>query len=212
MADIILADDHPAILLGIKTYLLQNGHRVMACCSNGIEAYNSIQTKRPHIAILDINMPGMTGIEVADRIIQSRLSSKIILLTLDRELATYNYAKNIGVSGFLLKDFALDELDQCIAAILKGETYFSQQLNASLHMGSQSAGGNSLSLLTFSERKILELISLQKSTREIAAMLFISEKTVETHRAHIIKKLDIPPVKNALLKWAIENKNELKNL
>lgn len=209
MADILLADDHPAILLGIKTYLVQNGHHVMACCTNGIEAYNNIMTKRPHIAILDISMPGMTGIEIASKVIQARLPSKIVLLTLDKELATYNYAKKIGVSGFLLKDFALDELDQCIQAIVRGETYFSEQLTASLHVGSQATAHNTLSLLTFSERKILELISQQKSSKEIAAMLFISEKTVETHRAHIIKKLDIPPIKNALLKWAIENKREL---
>jgi len=209
MADILLADDHPAILLGIKTYLLQNGHRVVACCNSGIEAYNQIVVKRPQIAILDISMPGMTGIEIAHKVIAARVPCKIILLTLDKELATYNYAKKIGVSGFLLKDFALDELDHCIQAIIKGETYFSDKLNDSLHVGSEAAAGNNLPSLTFSERKILELISYQKSTKEIAAMLFISEKTVETHRAHIIKKLDIPPVKNALLKWAIENKKEL---
>ncbi|QEC73411.1 response regulator [Arachidicoccus ginsenosidivorans] len=100
MADILLADDHPAILLGIKTYLVQNGHHVMACCTNGIEAYNNIMTKRPHIAILDISMPGMTGIEIASKVIQSRLPSKIVLLTLDKELATYNYAKKLGSAAF----------------------------------------------------------------------------------------------------------------
>jgi len=209
MSDVLLADDHPAILLGIKTYLEQKGHSVIATCANGIEACNSIQAKRPSIAILDIGMPGMTGIEVSAKIIQARLPTKIILLTLDKELATFNYAKKIGVSGFLLKDFALDELEECIKAVNRGENYFSQQLNTSLHVGSKSVHSGNMDQLTFSEKKILQLISEQKSSKEIATMLFISEKTVETHRAHIIKKLDIPPVKNALLKWAIENKNEL---
>ncbi|SEA19493.1 DNA-binding response regulator, NarL/FixJ family, contains REC and HTH domains [Arachidicoccus rhizosphaerae] len=209
MSDVLLADDHPAILLGIKTYLEQKGHRVIAACTNGIEAFNNILAKRPSIAILDISMPGMTGIEVASKVIQSRMATKVILLTLDKELATFNFAKKIGVSGFLLKDFALDELEECIKSVHKGEPYFSNQLNTSLHVGSKSVHSGIIEQLTFSEKKILQLISEQKSSREIASMLFISEKTVETHRAHIIKKLDIPPVKNALLKWAIENKNQL---
>lgn len=210
MSDVLLADDHPAILLGIKTYVEQKGHQVIASCANGIEAYNNILAKRPSIAILDISMPGMTGIEVAKKVIQARMPTKIILLTLDKELATFNYARQIGVSGFLLKEFALDELEECIRAVNKGESYFSKQLNTSLHVGSKTVSSGHTDQLTFSEKKILQLISEQKSSREIAAMLFISEKTVETHRAHIIKKLDIPPVKNALLKWAIENKNDLR--
>ena len=210
MSDILLADDHPAILLGIKTFLEQNGHSITATCSNGIEAYNTIIAKRPGIAILDIGMPGMTGIEIMLKIMQSKIKCKVILLTLDKELATFNYAKQIGVSGFLLKDFALDEMEKCIQVVAQGDTYFSDKLNNSLHMGGDAGSSNNISVLTFSEKKILQLISEQKSSKEIATMLFISEKTVETHRAHIIKKLNIPSIKNALLKWAIENKNALR--
>ena len=211
MAEILIADDHPAVLLGIKTFLIQKGHSIVSTCSNGIEAYNAILTKRPMIALLDISMPGMTGIEILQKISQNthKVSCKLILLTLDKEFATFNHAKKLGAKGFLLKDFALDEIEACISTVLEGKTYFSDQLQSSLHVGGSSEDETILNRLTFSERKILQLISQQKSSREIAAMLFISEKTVETHRTHIIRKLNIPAMKNALLKWAIENKNSL---
>jgi DNA-binding NarL/FixJ family response regulator len=89
--------------------------------------------------------------------------------------------------------------------VQNGNIYFSEQLNDSLHHNAGSIEPAGLESLTFSEKKILQLISEQKSSKEIASILFISEKTVETHRSHIMKKLDIPSGKNALLKWAIEN-------
>ena len=214
MADILIADDHPAVLLGIKTFLVQKGHAIVSTCTNGIEAYNAILTKRPSIALLDISMPGMTGIEILQKLslVSAKISTRLILLTLDKEFATFNHAKKLGAKGFLLKDFALDEIEECISAVLEGNSYFSDELESSLHVGDSPKSDHHLDSLTFSERKILQLIAGQHSTKEIAAMLFISEKTVETHRTHIIRKLHIPPMKNALLKWAIENKHSLGSI
>ncbi|HEU0226525.1 MAG TPA: response regulator transcription factor [Arachidicoccus soli] len=204
MANILIADDHPVVLLGIKTYLEQKGHCIVTACNNGIEAYNQILAKQPSIALLDISMPGMTGLEILKKLSEIKTRTKVVLITLQNELSVFNYAKGLGVSGFLLKEFAMNEMEKCLEEVQKGNTYFSPQLEDSLYLN-QSTDAVDLSSLTFAEKKILKMIADQKSSKEIAALLFISEKTVETHRSHIMKKLDIPSGKNALLKWAIEN-------
>ncbi|ANI88287.1 hypothetical protein A9P82_02590 [Arachidicoccus ginsenosidimutans] len=206
MIDILIADDHPIVLFGTKTHLEQMGLNIVAACSNGIEAYNLIMIKRPSIALLDVCMPGMTGMEIAEKLSKTKTFTKIILLTLQNELSVLNYAKRLGVKGFLLKEFALDEIEKCIEEVQSGREYFSQQLKTGLHLSENASTNMNLDVLTFSEKKILQLIAEHKSSKEIASLLFISEKTVETHRANIIKKLNIPSGKNALLKWAIENK------
>ncbi|MGF7233210.1 response regulator [Arachidicoccus sp.] len=205
MANILIADDHPVVLLGIKTYLEQKGYNVAATCDNGIEAYNQILAKQPSIALLDISMPGMTGLEILKKLSETKSRTKVVLITLQNELSVFNYAKQLGVRGFLLKEFAMNEMEKCLEEVQNGNIYFSEQLNDSLHHNAGSIEPAGLESLTFSEKKILQLISEQKSSKEIASILFISEKTVETHRSHIMKKLDIPSGKNALLKWAIEN-------
>lgn len=206
MDDILLADDHPIVLMGSQTYLKSKGYNVVAACSNGIEAYNQIITRRPAIALIDINMPGMTGLEILQKINEEKIPTKVILLTLQNELSIFNHAKSLGVSGFLLKEFVLNEIEKCIEKVLRGEKYFSPSLDGNLYFDEEVSTAAGLDNLTSAEKKILQLIAEQNSSKEIAAILFISEKTVETHRNHIIKKLSIPSEKNALLKWAIKNK------
>lgn len=219
MANILIADDHPLILLGTQSFLMEKGYRVVAACDNGIETYNQIVAKNPDIALLDINMPGLSGLEVIEKVrsTHSKNNTKFVLLTLQNEWAIFNYAKSLGVMGFLLKEFVTQELDNCLQCVLEGKPYFSNTLMGALHTGdNQLASGNvhrdikssfPINLLSFAEKKILTLIAEQKSSKEIAQLLFITEKTVETHRSHIIKKLGIPSGKNALLKWAIENRH-----
>lgn len=209
MADILIADDHPVVLLGMKTFLEQKGHTVVAACANGIEAYNQILAKRPSIALLDISMPGMSGIDILQKFSGVRVSTGFVLLTLQNDLSVFNHARQLGAKGFLLKEFAMQEIEKCLQEVQSGRTYFSRQLDDSLHFHNDTASCTQIDSLTFAEKKILQLIADQKSSREIAVMLFISEKTVETHRGHIIKKLNIPSGKNTLLKWAIENRTLL---
>lgn len=206
MPDILIADDHPIVLLGTKTFLEQKGYTIAGAYSNGIEAYNQIMAKQPSIALLDISMPGMTGIEIMEKLNENKSRTKIILLTLQNELSVFNYAKELGVKGFLLKEFAMNEIEKCLHEVENGNSYFSAQLNENLFLNNLDKSNTELNKITFSEKKILQLIAQQKSSKEIASSLFISEKTVETHRSHIIKKLNIPSGKNALLKWAIENR------
>jgi DNA-binding NarL/FixJ family response regulator len=206
MIDIIIADDHPVVLIGTKGFLEQLGYTVTGAYLNGIEAYNQVLAKQPSIVLLDISMPGMSGIEITEKLIENKSRTKVVLLTLTNEMSVFNYAKELGVKGFLLKEFATAEIEKCLEEVQKGNTYFSPKLNEHLVLNNPGTANAALDKLTFAEKKILQLIAQQKSSKDIAASLFISEKTVETHRNHIIKKLNIPSGKNALLKWAIENK------
>lgn len=205
MHSILIADDHPIVLHGTQTLLENKGYRIAGTCSNGIEAYNQILSLQPAIAILDINMPGMNGIEVMEKLLVHKPRTRIILLTMQSESSVFNRAVALGAKGYLLKEFTMDEIEKCIRAVESGATYFSSQLTDKLTMGKQDGPITGMEQLSFAERKILQLVAQQKSTREIAGILFISEKTVESHRSHIIKKLNIPQTKNALLMWAIRN-------
>lgn len=131
--------------------------------------------------------------------------TKIILLTMHKEMSIFKRAKDLNAKGYVLKEFSTDVLDDCIKAVLQGETWFSPELTNKLHIDSNSTNNSVLNKLTFSEKKILELIGQQHTTKDIAHLLFIAEKTVENHRSNIMKKLDLPAEKNALLIWAAQN-------
>jgi DNA-binding NarL/FixJ family response regulator len=208
MCSIIIADDHPVVLFGTRTFLEQRNYNVVSACENGLEAYNQIITKMPQIAILDMNMPGLNGMEILEKLQQARHPVKSILLTMYNDVALFNKAKELGVKGYLLKDFAMDELEKCLFEVRMGNSYFSKHLSHMLTVQHSEDANPALEQLTFAEKKILDLVTQQKSSKDIAAMLFISEKTVETHRSHIIKKLNIPPGKNALLIWAMKMKKD----
>lgn len=201
---ILIADDHPFTLLGTKSFVESYGYRVEDTCSNGITALNLIKLHLPDIAILDINMPGLDGLDVAKAIQESKLRTKIILLTMHKEMTIYKKAKEYGVYGYILKEHAQTELEKCIQEVKKGNEYISVFLKDDLIKDTPN-DTNELAHLTLSERKIIELITQQKTTKQIAELLFLSKKTVEGHRSKIIDKLGLPKEKNALLIWAMQN-------
>lgn len=206
MANVIIADDHPFTLIGTKTFVESLGYNVIDLCNNGISAYNSIMCNRPGIAILDMAMPGMNGIEVLEKLQQQRSFTKVVLLTMHNEVSIFTHAQTLGAKGYLLKEFATHELENCLIAIQKGECWFSPELTRMLVMDNPNTSpDDKISMLTFTEKKILGLIAEQHTSKEIAGLLFISEKTVETHRRNIIQKLSLPQEKNALLLWAVNN-------
>lgn len=202
---ILIADDHPFTLAGTKAFVESLNYTVEDICSNGIAAFNLIVTHQPHVAILDINMPGLDGLEVLEKVAQQKLPTKIILLTMHKERTIYNKAKSLGVLGYVLKENAQEELGFCLKAIIKGELYISKNLESELHIDSANKPEEFLNKLTFTEKKILELVAKQKTSKQIAEMLFVSEKTVEGHRTNIIQKLELPKEKNALLIWAMKH-------
>lgn len=200
---ILLADDHPLILHGTKTYLESIGYQITDVCSNGTTAFNLIKLKGHDLAILDISMAEMSGIEVARKVQESRLSCKIILLTMHNEMEIYEKAQNYGIYGYLLKVFSSEELDTCIQTIMRGDRYLSPYLEKELVVSKNE--NELLNDLNVTEQKIIELIAMQKTSKQIGDLLFIAEKTVEWHRSNIIVKLGLPKEKNVLMKWAIQH-------
>ncbi|MCF8459669.1 MAG: response regulator transcription factor [Flavobacteriales bacterium] len=204
MSSFIIADDHPMTLLGTRSFVEALGHQVLATADNGITALNHLMTLRPAMAILDVNMPGLDGIDLLEAIQDKGLPTKAILLTMHREMSLYSRAKELNVWGYVLKDMSGKELQHCIDSVIRGEHYVSPGLASELIPDTTTIQGP-LSLLTLTERKVLELVAQQKTSTQIGELLFISEKTVEGHRSRIIEKLELPKEKNSLLKWAIRN-------
>jgi DNA-binding NarL/FixJ family response regulator len=201
---ILVADDHPLTLMGTKGFVESLGYTVEDICSNGITAYNLIVSHRPAIAILDINMPGMDGLEVLEKIYDQKLKTRIILLTMHKEMSVFNKANQYDLSGYILKEYAQEELEVCLESVKKGNQYISKNLTNELTRDDENKANTNTKLkkLTFAEKKIVELIAQQKTSKQIAELLFISEKTVEGHRSNIIQKLGLPKEKNTLLVWA----------
>ena len=202
---IIIADDHPLTLNGTKVYLESLKYNVIEIAQNGNNALNLIKIHKPDLAIIDINMPGLDGLDILKIVKENKLKTKIVLLTMHKENSIYQKAIEYGVDGYILKEFASNELSICIKEIRCGNRYSSKIIESDLIFDNEKKKKN-VSKLTISEKKILELIALQKTSKQIAELLFISEKTVEGHRSKIVEKLELPKEKNAILRWLITNK------
>ncbi|NRB59857.1 MAG: response regulator transcription factor [Winogradskyella sp.] len=199
---IIIADDHPLILKGLEDFLEENEYNVIASAKNGKEAFALIKAHQPDLAILDIQMPFLTGLEVAKKCKTETLQTKVILITLEKDEKTYNDAINLGVNGYILKEFALEEIENCIDAVINNSNYFSSDLIAHLETNKEPTN---LSKLTNHEREILKLIAQNMIASEIAEEFGISRRTIEKHKSNIIRKLGIDGKQNRLLIWAKEN-------
>ncbi len=204
------ADDHPMLRKGITDLLVETeGIDWVGSAENGKEALEKIRALQPDIAILDIEMPHFSGLEVAQILLNEGIKTNFVLLTLFKDEIFLTHALHMGMKGYLLKESSEKEILDCIRSVHKGQSY----VNASLthFMIHQKQIKNSiLSTLSDHELNILKLIARQKNMDEIAEMLFISPKTVSNHRSNISKKLELVGEQNGLLKWAIEHKELLK--
>lgn len=201
---IVIADDHPILLKGLKDFLQDSGLQVLATASNGKELLDLVIKLKPEIALMDLEMPEMTGLEVGEKMNELGLKTKKILLTLHKELFILNKAKDLQFSGYILKEFALGELAEAIDVIKKGGQFFSEKIWGSerKHMLESLSEP-----LTPSETKILRLIADGLSSKEIADKLFISERTVDKHRSNVISKLNLEKKHNSLLLWVQKNRD-----
>lgn len=205
---ILIADDHPLVLKGLQDFLVEKGYKVVASETDGEKAYNSILKSKPDIAVLDIRMPLMTGIEIAEACKDNRIETKIILITFEKDETLYHQAKSLNVSGYILKEFALVEIENCIKAVHEGKTYFSEELTEHLLLEEKP---EILEALTPTEKKVLFLISKNKTAKEIGDLMFISDRTVEKHKSHIIKKAKLAPKPNSLSLFAKEHERFISN-
>ncbi len=200
--DILIADDHPLSLAGLKTMVQELDFIDQIYEANdGRMALEKILKHVPQIVILDIEMPYHSGIEVAKEIIKKNLPTKIIFLTLHKEKTLFDEVIKLGIAGYLLKEFSLAETKACISTVNNGGTFISPVLEGLL----EANEGLDMSIFTKSEINILRLIAKNKTSPEIADMLFVSAKTIENHRANIARKLELQPEKNSLLKWVMKH-------
>jgi DNA-binding NarL/FixJ family response regulator len=208
---ILVADDHPIFREGlVKIIEMEVKFKVCSSISNGNDAFNLIKTKKPDIAILDISMPGLNGIEIAGLIQDEELKTKPIILTMYNDEEYLESALEHGVTGYLLKDSTLNEIIDCIKIVSTGGYYISKELQSYLSQGKKNKDiknfKEKLNTLTNAEKQILKLLSQNKTSLQIASELFISFRTVQNHRMNITHKLGISG-HNGLLFFAIENKN-----
>jgi DNA-binding NarL/FixJ family response regulator len=195
---VLVADDHPLTLQGTQAFVKSLGYDITDVCTNGLDAFERIVSHEPLMAVLDVNMPKMDGLEVLEKIYQRGIPTQVIFFTMHKEVTLYKRAKSLGLAGYLLKEEPEEELKACLKVVSEGGKYTSKLMLKEVNQKQTIEGED----LTFAEKKVLELISQQKTSKQIADLLFISEKTVEKHRSNIIQKLNLPKEKNILLHWA----------
>ena len=208
---LFVADDHPLLLKGLIDELKSNNYNIIGTATNGTSALEMISDNHPDIAILDIEMPLLNGLEVIKKCKEKGISTKFIILTSYKESQFIFKAKSLNISGYLLKDEPFEELQKCISAIKNNKTYFSTTFN-SIFENKVSPEIAKLKLLSPSERTIIRLIAQGKTSNEISEQLFISTRTVQKHRTNIINKLDLDSSADALKVWATSNKELLSTI
>lgn len=211
---ILIADDHPIFRKGLRQIIeSESGLNVVAEADDGEAAYQKARQLGPRVIILDVNMPGMDGFEVARKIRDSNLQVEIVFLTMYKDQEMFNAALDLGARGYVLKNSALTDIVDCVRAVASGQHYISPALSSFLlnrrdRAASFVKGKPSIRDLTPTELRILRMIAESKTSKEIAAELFVSYRTIENHRANICNKLDLHG-SNALVKFAFDHKSEI---
>jgi len=209
---IIIADDHPMMRSGVKSVLLTDPKiEIISEAKDGEEAYNLIKKYLPDVALLDVEMPKLTGLEIARRVAVENIKTKIVFLTMSKEEDMFNEAMDSGAYGYVLKENAVEDVLESVKTVSENRYYISpnisgylvKRLNTRKDFASQQPSINDL---TKSERAILKLISQDRTTLQIADELHISYKTVENHRNNISKKLNLSGT-HSLVKFAIRNRS-----
>jgi DNA-binding NarL/FixJ family response regulator len=211
---LVVADDHPIVRKGLVQIITAAPEiNVLAEAGDGETALKLIKELRPDIALLDINLPGMTGFDLILKIEEKKLPVKVIFLTMHSEEELFNEAMDLGAQGYLLKDSAVSEIVEAIKRVAAGHSYISAAITAYLLNRSRRATeftrkSKGLADLTPTERRVLRLIAEYKTSKDIADELGTHYRTVENHRTNICRKLDIHG-SHVLLRFALRYKTEL---
>lgn len=194
---ILLADDHTLVRQGIRKVLEERSDwEVVAEAGDGREAVRQAEALKPDVAIVDVAMPLLNGIETTRQIVKRSPSTRILVLTMHADEAYVNQILKAGATGYLLKDSADVDLLQAVSAVSKGKSFFSPSvarvmLNDYVRELADKGITDRYDSLSEREREVFQLIAEGKANKEIAALLSISPSTVETHRARIMEKLDL---------------------
>ncbi len=196
---LILADDHALVRAGIRTLLEKlEGIQIVAEAGDGRETLALVQQYLPNVVIMDISMPGLNGLETTGRISRDHPKTKVLILSMHTSEEYVLLALRAGATGYLLKDAATVELGVALGAVRRGETYLSPTISKEVlarhRQQSLDPKADSIKTLTPRMREIVQLIAEGRSTKEIAFLLNLSVKTIETHRMHLMARLDLHDV------------------
>lgn len=206
---ILIADDHAIIRDGLKLILETNREfKVVAEANNGLEAINKAKDYEPDVVIMDIAMPGMNGIEATKRIKDENNAIKIVILSIHSTSEDIYRALKNGASGYLLKESAGSEVVEAVIAVFNGRRYLSRKVDDTLidsciYSNKDTSPQSPLESLSDREREVLQLVAEGNSNSQIAGLLFLSVKTVETYRSRMMEKLGIHDL-TSLIKFALQ--------
>jgi DNA-binding NarL/FixJ family response regulator len=205
---ILMADDHALVRAGMRALLESLPDvEVVGETGDGLEAVELVRRDPPDVILLDVTMPGLNGLEAAARISRLGVPTRVLMLSMHASPEYAARAFAAGASGYLNKDAAFDELSAALDEICAGRRYLCRAIDPDLvQQYTQQAGNGAsgLDALTPRQRQILQLVAEGKGTRQIAEILFVSVKTVETHRAQLMQRLGIYDVAG-LVRFAIRN-------
>jgi two-component system, NarL family, response regulator NreC len=201
---IVLADDHVLVRQGLMSLLEREGFQVVAEASDGQEAVHHVESLEPDIAVMDISMPTLNGLNAAREISRSSPKTKTILLTQHDEGQYIREALEAGVKGYVLKNQVASDLLLAIRQVSRGQVYLSPGVSSAVMDAYRSKSDKPNNPLTLRERQVLQLIAEGKSTKDIASLLGISVKTAESHRTRLMQKLDIHE-KASLVLYAVRH-------
>ncbi len=211
---LLIADDHPLLRGGLRQVIETDARlHIVAEAGDGATALQLLALHKPDVAVLDIEMPQLTGFALLREMRAQRLATAVVFLTMYRDEDMFNEALDLGALGYVLKDSATTDIAAAIKAAAAGQPYISPAISAFLFNRATRTTAliqklPSLNDLTPTERRVLKLIAENKTSKQIAAELFISYRTVENHRANICQKLELKG-SHSLLKFAFEHKSEL---
>ena len=211
---ILIVDDHPVVRQGlVKTVQQDDSFQVVAQCGDGADVIPLIKSRKPDVAVLDISLPNLSGLDIVRQAGKEKLAIEFIILTMYKDEEYFDAAMDLGVKGYLLKDNALSEILNCLKTVTEGRHFICPQIshyliNRNERIKSLIHSKPTIEALTPTEKKILRLIAENRTSREIAEEIFVSMRTVQNHRNHICQKLGFKGY-NKLLQFAIENKSFL---
>jgi len=209
---IVIADDHPVFRFGLRQIIeAEPGFDVVGEADQGEAARDLVQKIRPAIVVLDVAMPKLDGLALARLLQKEETPIKVILVTMYREEKLFKKALEAGVKGYVLKDSAASDIISCIKAVAAGQNYTSPELTTYLvsrvrQVDALREPRSGVETLTATELRVLALLAEYKTSKEIAQELFVSPRTVETHRNNICQKLGIHG-SHALMKFALAQKS-----
>lgn len=203
---LVIADNHTLVRAGFRSLVEElDGIEVIGEAENGRDALQLVETLKPQIVLMDIAMPEMNGLEATARIAREFPQVRVLILSMHANEEYVYQALRSGASGYLLKDSGTEELELALRAIARGETYLCPAVSkyvVSDYVRRLGQDQNPLDQITPRQREILQLIAEGKNTKDIAEMLYISTKTVETHRTQLMDRLDIHDIAG-LVRYAI---------